>query len=154
MIEVSQIEKLIEPGLAQGDYFVVSLDVKPGNIIQLELDSDAGVTVDDLIKFSRLVEHSLDRDEEDFELKVSSPGADQPIVHWRQYKKLIGKDLKVRSADDKVSKGTLVEVDEKGLTIEHKYKERLEGRKKKVEKVDALHFDHENIKESKVILAF
>jgi len=154
MIEKKHIESLIEEGLASGDYFVVTLDVKPGNVIQLELDSDTGVTVEDLMKFSRMIEHNLDRDVEDFELKVSSPGADQPLVHPRQYKKLVGKELKVTPIEGTVVKGVLVEVTDEQVKLEFSYKERLEGRKKKVLKTEQVTFAFNEIKESKVILAF
>ena len=42
---------------------------------------------------SRNIEHNLDREKEDFELSVSSPGLDQPFVVPQQYLKNIGRKI-------------------------------------------------------------
>ena len=59
------------------------------------IDGDNGVLVEDCMFVSRAIEHNLDRETEDFSLEVSSVGATTPLVHKRQYKKHIGRILKI-----------------------------------------------------------
>ena len=79
MITKQQVERLIKDKLKKENCFVVELEVRKGNNILLEIDSLEGVTVEDCVSYSRAIEHNLDREEEDFELNVSSPGLDKPL---------------------------------------------------------------------------
>ena len=84
MIDKSKIAQLIEDKLSE-DQFIVSLDVTPASQIMVTLDSMNGITIDHCVQISRLVEGSLDREEDDFELQVSSAGLGQPLKVYRQF---------------------------------------------------------------------
>lgn len=140
MITKERIENLVESQIEGTDRFIVEISVKPGNNIQVYLDSDTNITIADCVAISRFVEKSLDRDVEDFELEVSSAGF-MPLKFKRQYEKNIGRDLKVSfNEGDKVI-GKLISVTDEDFTIEvtkKKKKERFEktykfGEAKKVE---------------------
>ena len=73
MIEKTKIQQLVEEKLDE-DMFIVDVSVNERNVIHVFIDSFNGLTIDQCVAISRHVEHSLDRDEEDFELQVSSPG--------------------------------------------------------------------------------
>jgi len=69
---------------------------------------------------------------EDFRLEVSSPGIDSPLTHPFQYKKNIGRQLKIKeSSTSYVIKAKLTQVledgivttDNKGKTIKYKFDE-------------------------------
>ena len=60
------------------------------------------VNISDCIEVSRKIEKSLDRDEFDFSIKVQSPGADEPLVLPRQYKKHVGRKLKIKTLQKKL----------------------------------------------------
>lgn len=130
MITNAQIQELIADRLVEKNCFVVYLDVKPGNNIQLELDSPNGLSISDCIDFSRQIEHNLDREAEDFELHVSSPGLDKPLRVFQQYQKNIGRDIKIVLLDDKKVEGNLEEVNESEIKLTYTLTEKIEGKKK------------------------
>ena len=65
--------------------FPVSVSVSPKNEIKVYVDGMNGVCIDDCVDISRYIESHLDRDEEDFELTVSSAGLDQAFRVREQY---------------------------------------------------------------------
>ena len=120
----------------------------------LEIDGPDGVTIKDCVDFSRQVEHNLDREEEDFELHVSSPGLDKPFRVYEQYKKNIGRNVKVVTTEGNSTKGTLVDVSEDQIVVEHSFKRRIEGKKKKETITEQEKILFTNIKETTVIISF
>ena len=152
MITEEKINSLISEALVEKNAFVVSLEIRPGNNIMLEIDSLEGVKISDCVDVSRAIEHNLDRETEDFELKVSSPGLDQPFKVPQQYTKNIGREVKILLADGAETKGKLLEVNEENISIEKKVKVK-EGKKKKVvTENEQINFN--NIKETKIIISF
>ena len=145
---------MIADRLVEKNCFVVYLDVKPGNNILLELDSPNGLSISDCIDFSRQIEHNLDREAEDFELHVSSPGLDKPLRVFQQYQKNIGRDLKVVLLDDKKVEGKLEEVNESEIKLTYTITEKIEGKKKKLKKLIEEIIPFTNIKESTIIISF
>lgn len=154
MITNAQIQELIADRLVEKNCFVVYLDVKPGNNIQLELDSPNGLSISDCIDFSRQIEHNLDREAEDFELHVSSPGLDKPLRVFQQYQKNIGRDIKVALLDDKKVEGKLEEVNESEIKLTYTLTEKIEGKKKKLKKIVEEIIPFTNIKETTIIISF
>jgi len=154
MITNAQIQELIADRLVEKNCFIVCLDVKPGNNIQLELDSPNGLSISDCIDFSRQIEHNLDREAEDFELHVSSPGLDKPLRVFQQYQKNIGRDIKVVLLDDKKVEGKLEEVNESEVKLTYTVTEKIEGKKKKLKKIVEEIIPFTNIKETTIIISF
>ncbi len=154
MMTKQQIESLIQDKFEEQNCFLVELEVKEGNIISLEIDSLAGVTVQECMAFSKAIEGELDREVEDFELQVSSPGLDKPFRVIAQYEKNIGREVKVVPLDGLVVKGALKEVTEEDIMVEYSIKERIEGRKKKETIVKQERVKFNNIKETTVIISF
>ncbi|MEO9258451.1 MAG: ribosome assembly cofactor RimP [Crocinitomicaceae bacterium] len=135
--------------------FLVELSISASNVIHLEIDSEIGnVSIDDCIRVSRNVEHNLDREEEDFELSVSSAGLDKPLRAFKQYPKNIGRTLTVKTSDNQNLEGVLTAVTEKEIVIETRKKEKVEGKKKKVEIVEQTPILLEQIKEAKIVISF
>ena len=91
MISVDKIQKIAEEKLAESTNFIVDIAVKSGNKIIVLLDNDNGVSIGDCVAMSRHIEASLDREADDFELNVMSPGLSEPFKILRQYQKNIGK---------------------------------------------------------------
>ncbi len=108
----------------------------------------------DCIDFSRAIEHNLDREIEDFQLNVSSPGLDKPFIVKEQYIKNIGRNVKVTRVEGNVIKGILTAVNDDDIIIEFSYKEKIEGKKKKqiITKQEKILFN--NIKETTIIISF
>lgn len=154
MITVQKIKELVDAKLAEGNNFLVELTVKPGNKITILLDNDKGVSIADCVAMSRHVEFSLDRETEDFELSVSSPGLDQPFKTFRQYQKNIGKQVEVLTKQNKKLSGKMKTVTESGIELETRAKERVEGKKGKQLIIQSLDLKFDEIKEAKVIVTF
>jgi ribosome maturation factor RimP len=154
MITLKRITELAEEKIAEGENFIVEISVKPGNKITVLLDNDKGVSIADCVAMSRHIEFSLDRETEDFELSVSSPGLDQPLKTLRQYEKYIGKQVDVVTKENKKHTGKLISCDEEGIVIESKVKEKTEGKKGKQTIISNLNFNFNQIKETKVVILF
>lgn len=153
MIAESAIRDLVNTELEGTDTFIVELSVSSANAIKVLIDGDKGASIQQCVKVSRLIEGSLDREIEDFELQVSSPGADQPLKVWRQYPKHVGRKLKVKTVEQTIE-GELTKAEEEQIELTIREKRRIEGRKAK-EWVEEKHLIAlPDVVEAKVILAF
>ena len=153
-------EKIIELAnqrikeLDNGSY-LVDVNIGSNNSIIVEMDNiNNNVSINDCVSVSRNVEHNLDRDKEDFELKVTSPGLDQPFKVINQYHKNIGRKVKIVHVDHGSAEGILKKVSDESVTIEWEEKERLEGKKKKIKVLKEKTINYKEIKETKLIISF
>ncbi len=133
--------------------FLIDFSMSLDNSIKVIIDGDQGVTVQDCMKISRAIEHNLDREEEDFSLEVASAGAAAPMVLPRQYKKNLGRKLKVKTEND-TFEGNLTNATENGIILEWKAREPKPIGKGKVTVQKKQEIDFSEIKEAKVVLKF
>ncbi|MBN1144960.1 MAG: ribosome assembly cofactor RimP [Bacteroidales bacterium] len=154
MIKAALIRSYLEEELTQNGKFLVDVTVSTGNKIVVYMDSLNGVTLDECIQVSRYLESKLDREVEDYELEVSSPGLDKPLKLPVQYEKNLGRMLEVVKTDGNKVTGKLAEVSPGGfirLESESTVKDSKTGKKKKEPVVLELKFDE--IKTAKVIIS-
>lgn len=165
MISKKKVMELIDERISElgNGLFVVDLNISANNVIHVELDKHVGnVTINDCMSVSRNVEHNLDREEEDFELHVSSAGLDKPFRVLAQYVKNIGREVKVVTLEGKKLEGILKAASETEITLETSKMERPEGdglrlskSKKKKELIVEQHvFPLDQIKETKIVISF
>jgi len=157
MISKKKVAGLIYDRIEELDngLFVVSLNISVGNQISVELDKHVGgVSVKDCMSVSRNVEHNLDREEEDFELHVSSAGLDKGLRVFAQYQKNVGREVKVKLHEGGKVEGKMIEATPDKITIQTTRKERIEGRKKKETIVEDLVFEMDKVKETKIVISF
>ncbi len=154
MITVDKIQKLVDTKLAESTNFVVEITVKLGNKISILLDNDKGVSIEDCVAMSRHVEFNLDREAEDFELHVSSPGLTEPFKTLRQYQKYIGKSVDVVTIENKKLTGKIISADADGIVIEIASKEKVEGKKGKQIIINTIKLTFNQIKTTKVVILF
>lgn len=154
MIEEKHIKTLAEQKIGGTDLFLVDVRVKPVNRIEVFIDSPSHVTVDECISLSRYIESNLDRDVEDFELTVSSPGIDQPFKTRDQYRKYAGREVSVLKKDGIRVIGKLKYVKDANVTIETKRTERREKGKGRHAIIEDVVIDFDQIKETKLVLPF
>lgn len=154
MISEKRVRELVDEWADDGPAFLVDLKISAANQIAVFIDSDNGMTIQECAKLSRHVESELDREVEDFELSVSTPGLDQPLKVRRQYQKNVGREVKVRLKDESSLKGELIGVEQTEIVVKTRSKERIEGRKAKqwVEKEHRLPF--EDIVETRIVISF
>lgn len=152
MISEQLIQQLVKEKIEGTELFLVDIQVRPGNKILIHIDSLLGLTVDDCVKISRHVEFSLDRDKEDFELQVSSPGADAVFKVPQQYQKYLNKNVEVTDAEGKVWNGKLVAVNTEEFSIEAVTS--AKGANKKVKTTTIQIFKTNQIKQTKATISF
>ena len=153
MIKQELIEKLVSEALTD-EYFIVEVTVKKGNVIDVVIDGDEGVTIQKCVDVSRQIEQNLDRETEDFELTVSSAGLGNPFLVNRQYLKNIGKKVEVKTDNEKPVTGILIRVDHEGFELETSTLEKEEGKNKKVEVIKTLRFNFDSKPEVKNSISF
>jgi ribosome maturation factor RimP len=143
----SDIENIIEQYLADQPVFLVEVQVKKGNVINIFIDSDKGVTIDECVKITRLIESKFDRDIEDYELRVSSPGIERPFVMNRQYNKYLDREIVVITNAEIKKEGILKSISGEGIEMAVKM-----GKKEKDISLEKILFS--DIKEAKAVISF
>jgi ribosome maturation factor RimP len=118
MISKERIVDLAQSFLEGSTNYLIDVRVSSTNKILVFIENDVNVSIQDCIQLSKHIEHSLDREMEDFELEVSSPGIDQPFRNMRQYKKYCGKEVDVLLKNGEKMKGLLSKVEETSIEIE------------------------------------
>jgi ribosome maturation factor RimP len=117
MITKGKIEKLAKEYMQDTALFLVDMTVSSDNQIQVYIDGDNGVAIDDCVDLSRHIEFSLDREEEDFALNVSSAGADMPLRFIRQYAKYVNEKFNLKLTNGEKIFGRLQAVLEDSIEI-------------------------------------
>ena len=154
MITQAQIKKLVTDKIEDTDQFMVSVEVKPGNNIQVEVDSMSGIGVQEFMAISRHIEGSLDREIEDFSLRVSSPGVGEAYKVLDQYKKNVGRKVKVKTNDDRELVGELFSFDNEQICVKTKERKKVEGKKSKQVVEEDITIRLQNIKETNTEISF
>lgn len=164
----ADIRKLIEEH--NPDIYIVDIKLKTSrrSVLSILLDTDEGITIDECARVSRRLNAYFE--EEDpfsfpFELQVSSPGVGRPLVMRRQFRRHVGRKLKVRLTDDAEVKGRLQKVEEDVIVLELPPKKKKKGgknaaKKNKEASPNGANDDNEitigfdSIKEAKVEISF
>ena len=117
-----EIRKIAVSKLLNPHHFVVDVVVsarKGPKKVLITLDGDDGVNIDDCANLSREIGKALEESnlmDEAYMLEVSTPGVDQPLQLHRQYKKHIGRKLKLKLRD-KIVEGKLTEVADDKIAV-------------------------------------
>ena len=147
MIAKSTIEEVIRELITDTDIFLVSVKVSGSNKIIILIDKNSGITIDECATVHRQIEQRFNRDEEDYELQVSSPGLSSPFIVIEQYFKNEGKKVEVLDSDGKKHTGLLKNVTAGGFELETEV--RKKGRPKEIAE---LSFNFDQIKSVKIVL--
>lgn len=146
---------LLEQALADNpSLFLIDVSISENNQIRVIIDGDNGVTVEDCIAVSRAIEHNLDRETEDFSLEVMSAGVSEPLTLPRQYKKNVGRKLKVKTEAGETIEGELTQSDEDTVTLQWKAREPKPVGKGKVTVQKEAVLPYKEIVEAKVMITF
>jgi len=147
MIEKQKIQGLVEEFIKGTGLFLVAVKVSSSNRITVLADKNEGITLDECAAIHRHIDKGLDRDKEDFELQVSSPGLDASFGVIEQYFKNEGKKVEVVDNEGSKFAGKLKNVTAGGFELETEIK--VKGRTKELKDVS---FNFEQIKSTRVIL--
>jgi ribosome maturation factor RimP len=157
MISKKRVLELIHDRISELDngLFVVGLTISASNVIRVELDKHEGnVAVIDCMSISRNVEHNLDREDADFEISVSSAGLDQGLRVFAQYKKNVGRDVKVKLKGGAKIEGEMTAATPEEITIQTSRKERIKGKRKKETIIEDHVLKMESVEETKIVISF
>lgn len=126
MKPVDEVQSLIQPVLQRHDAFLVDLVLRSergGQVVEVFIDTDHGVTTDLCAEVSRDLSALLDRTEvipRKYVLVVSSPGLDRPLKFPRQYRRNIGRRLRVTHRAEqgvRTIEGELADSTEAGIML-------------------------------------
>ncbi len=151
--EISAIEKKVADLLqSHPTHFVVEVRIKPTNNVKVFIDADDGIDLSKLIDYNRKLYKQLEESDifpdGNFSLEVSSPGLDEPLKQFRQYKKNVGRFVEITTNEGSRKEGKLLEVTEDGVVVET---ESGKGKKKEVKQESILFSD---IKTTKIQVKF
>jgi ribosome maturation factor RimP len=149
MITEESIRTLIDTALEGTDKYLLDLSIKTGNNIYIYIEGDRIINIDDCVEVSRLVEGSLDREVEDFELHVSSAGIDQPLRLPRQFRKNVNRDLSIELAEKVIIKGTLLAAGDTSITIKP-----YPSKRKKDPVIESMEIAYADIVKALIIIKF
>jgi ribosome maturation factor RimP len=152
MTDKTKIENLVSEFIHGSELFLVAVRVSSTGRITVLVDRKGGVTIEECAELSRFIEKSLDREVEDFELMVSSPGLDMPFLVLEQYYKSEGKRIEVVDTGGTKISGILKNVNAGGFELETEEKKKT-GKGKAVDKKD-VSFNYEQVKTAKEVLTF
>ncbi len=147
MIDRNEIEKSVREYLRGTRLFLVSVKVTSSNRITVLADRNEGITIDECVALHRHIEKSLDREIEDYELQVSSPGLEMPFLVIEQYYKNEGKQVSVVDDEGVRYSGLLKNVTPGGFDLETVSKS-----KGKHAEVKDLSFNFDQVKSVKIVL--
>jgi ribosome maturation factor RimP len=147
MIEKQKIEALVDEFIKGTELFRVAVKVSSANKIIVLADKNNGITIDECVSIHRHIENNLDREAEDFELQVSSPGLDHPFTVLEQYYKNEGKKVEVIDNDGSKFAGWLKNITPGGFELETEVK--VKGKTKEIKDIS---FNFDQVKTTKVIL--
>lgn len=124
-----------------------------GNAQQVKvlIDGDAGISIDTCAEMSRKLSTTLDEEDSfdgSYNLEVSSPGTDYPLTAVRQYKKNIGRSIKVLMEDGSQNEGTLQQVNNSFIVLA------VARNKKKPKVKEEVEIPLDQIKQAKVLVSF
>lgn len=149
-----KVADLLEKGLQEKpSLFLVDLTISDSYKIMVTLDGDNGVSLQDCIDISRAIEHNLDREEQDFSLEVASAGVSTPLKLVRQFKKNIGRTLKVKTVSETIE-ATLIGASDDYITLSWKAREPKKIGKGKETVEHQRDIPYADIKEAIVIIIF
>ena len=110
--------------LQSGSIFPVEIKISPVNDIKIFLDDDKGITIEKCTSLNKALYKYIEESglfpDGDFSLEVSSPGIDEPLKLFRQYKKNIGRKVEVLLNDGTKTEGKLLNVSDEEIVIEEK----------------------------------
>jgi len=149
MIDKLKIENLVRECISGTELFLVAVKVSSSGKITILADRNKGITINECGSISRFVEMHLDRNEEDYELMVSSPGLDMPFMVKKQYYKSEGKRVEVVSTEGEKFAGLLKNVTDGGFEIETEVKVKGKTKEKK-----ELSFNYDQVKSTKEVVSF
>ncbi len=127
---LATIRELVEPILSQQKVELVELSCRAqgrSTVLRLLVDAVGGVTIQQCASANRKITLAMEESrvlEEPYEIEVSSPGLDRPLVSLRDFERSVGEQLAVQAqqADGRVRElsGMLLAVQPEAIVLKTK----------------------------------
>jgi len=148
MITKDYIRRLAEQHISGTGIFLVDVRLSSTGRITVLIDRPEGVRIDDCAMLSRQISNDLGEEGGDYELNVSSPGLDMPLLVPEQFRKNDGRMVDVVTNEGERFKGTMLNVTAGGFDL------KVEPKVKKEIATTVRSFNFEDVKSVKVIISF
>lgn len=140
---IEEIRELIAPVLEREGVELVDIELKgpPGRqILRVFIDEEGGITIDRCTQISRMLSDLLDRKDPipgRYTLEVSSPGVDRPLRLPRDFRRNLGRDVRVQVREGEqvryltgqiVAADATLRLDVKGEVVELQWENVVEGK--------------------------
>lgn len=148
------IQELLKGCLPDNDVFIVGVQVSDSAVKQkvtVIADGDQGISIDQCASISRRLGRRIEEtygEEIAYTLEVTSPGADQPLLYPRQFKRHVGRKLKLVLQDGSEKTGALESVSDTGIVIAEEKKE-----KKKIS-TSSVQVNFADIAKANIVISF
>lgn len=150
-----ELRSKIEEMLQGTGYELITLAIRPGDDILVEVDKMEGTDVEFCAELNRkIVEYLESVGEPDYALEVGSVSIVDPFKTKMQYEKHLGHNVEVLAADGKKYKGQLVSVDEETFSVDCEEKVAVEGKKRKQTQIVTHTWRYDEVKYCKYDLKF
>ena len=147
MIDKETIIGIAEEYIKGTKLFLVGVKIGGSNRITVLADTNEGITIDECASIHRHIEKNFDREKEDFELQVSSPGLDAPFAVIEQYYKNEGRKVEVIDTEGSKFTGILKNLNKGGFELETEVK--IKGKTKELKDIS---FNFDRVKSTRGIL--
>ena len=154
MISKDSVKNSVLSVIRETSVFVVDVRVDSANRIFVEVDKPEGITIEECVNISRAIESEFNRETEDFELEVSSPGLTEPFKVMEQYRKNCGRQVDVVKRDGQKITGKLQHVSDDDIVLEVKAKIKEAGQKRPETVMQTVTIKFIDIKTTKVTITF
>ncbi|MDI6097576.1 ribosome maturation factor RimP [Actinoplanes sp. NEAU-A12] len=120
----ARIREVIEPVVAKAGYDLEDVALTRAGrrfVVRVLVDTDGGISLDDVAVVSRAISDALDTAEEsggelvagEYQLEVGSPGVDRPLTEPRHWRRNAGRLVEVNGLI-----GRIVSADEAGVVLD------------------------------------
>jgi ribosome maturation factor RimP len=136
-----KIKDLADQHLAGTSHFVLNVKLieklNPPRITVV-VDGEEGITIDDCARLSRALGDSISQAAllDDFSLEVTTPGIDQSLKLLRQFKKHVGRTLKIELKENETVRGKLIDLEGDLIVLEEETKTKGKKSEKNIRKIN------------------
>lgn len=149
MVTKEHIRRVAESHIKGTGIFLVAVRLSSTGRITVLIDRPEGVIIDDCASLSKAISGEIGEEIGDYDLNVSSPGLDMPLLVHEQYLKNEGRMVEVVTEEGETLEGTLMNVTRGGFEL---------STEKKIRKGEAetvvRSFNYEDLKTVKVKISF
>ncbi|MFV0247758.1 MAG: ribosome assembly cofactor RimP [Tenacibaculum sp.] len=153
-MDKSKVESFLKEILSKNcSLFLLNLEFIKNNKIIITIDGDNAVSLSECISISKKIEHFLNAEQENLAIEVTTPNVNHPLKLKRQYKKNIGRTLKVKTEEAELE-AKLVALTDKHIHLKWKEREPKSIGRGKHTVIKSLLLPFDDIKEARVKIVF